>query len=157
MYSKDEARQLRKDFWIAFSNYTKYYGTKVGEPIEWMLYKTGIKGLELKFEIEKKHVGVMIEVNAINENRRFDMYVLLDKYRSIIDNDFSENLEWIEQYPLDEKKSVSRVFIELHGVKYHNQDNWPVIFKFMAENMYQLQSNFVDIQDILKDEFTSPM
>ncbi len=154
MYSKDEARQLKKDFWISFSNYTKFYSNKVGESIEWMLYKTGIKGLELKFEIANKHIAVMIEVNASSTERSFELYVALDKYRAIISDGFDEQLEWIDQFELDKGKSVSRIYIELASIKYHNQDNWPEIFKFMAENMYQLQSNFENIHDILKEEFS---
>ena len=153
MYSKEESQQLRKEFWASFSNYTIYYSKKIGQPIEWILYKTGIKGLELKFDIEKKVVRVAIEVNCKNEEKRFDIFVELDKYKSIIENDFIDKLTWTDEFILPEGKTVSRIYTELVGVKYHNRDNWPVIFKFLAENMFKFQSNFIDIQPILIEKF----
>jgi len=51
MYSKEEARILKQEFWEGFNRYTKFYSKKVGSPISWMLYKTEIKGIELKFAI----------------------------------------------------------------------------------------------------------
>lgn len=156
MYSKEEAQQLRKEFWASFANYTKFYARKIGEPIVWMYYKTGIKGLELKFDVEKKTIRVALEVNARSEERRFNIFVELDNYKAILESGLSEEIFWEEEFELPEGKTVSRMFIELEGLKYHNRDNWPKIYKFMAENMYQLQSNFLDIHDILKEKFSKP-
>lgn len=156
MYSKEDAHQLRKEFWTSFSDYTKFYSKKIGEPIVWMFYKTGIKGLELKFDVEKKVIRVALEVNARSNDRRFDMFVELDTYKAILESGINEEVYWEEEFELPEGKTVSRVFVEWEGVKYHNRDNWPKIYKFMAENMYQLQTNFLDIHDIFKEKFGKP-
>jgi len=60
MYGKDELHQLKQEFWESFGRYTQYYYKEVGEPIQWMLYKTKIKGLELKFEVENQWVKVIL-------------------------------------------------------------------------------------------------
>ncbi|MBI9066840.1 MAG: DUF4268 domain-containing protein [Salinivirgaceae bacterium] len=153
MYSKDEARLLMGEFWESFGNYTKFYSIKIGEPIKWMLYKTEIKGLELKFELEKKEVRVVLESNSKNEESRFDIFVELDKYRKIINEGFSESLIWMDEYEISPGKIVSRIYKELPEITYHNKDNWPKIFEFMASNMYLLQSNFEVIHDLFKDKF----
>lgn len=153
MYSKEEAQQLRKEFWASFSNYTKFYSRKMGEPIRWVLYKTGIKGLELKFDIENKVVRVALEINNKSEDRLFDIYVELDKYKSILESSFNGELIWTDSFKLPEGKIVSRIYTELEGINYHNPDNWPQLFRFMAENMHLLQSNFLDIHPILIEKF----
>lgn len=153
MYSKEEARLLRKEFWESFAKYTNFYSKKVGEPVQWMLYKTEIKGLELKFELERKCIRVLLELNLKNENKRFDMYVELDKYKNVINDGFQDALIWEEEYFLEENKKVSRVYAELKGETFHNRDKWPLIFNFMASNMYQLQTNFILIHDIFKEKF----
>ena len=153
MFSKEEAQKLRKEFWTSFGDYTKFYSRKIGEPVIWMLYKTGIKGLELKFDLDLKTVKVALEVSARNEERRFDIYAELDQYKAILETGLEEEIIWDDEFKLPEGKMVSRMYVELNDVKYHNRDNWPTIFKFMAENMYQLQSNFLDIHDLLKERF----
>lgn len=153
MYSKDEVRSLRKEFWSAFSDYTKFYSIRIGEPIQWLFYKTGVKGIELKFDLENKIVRVVLEVNGKSDERRFDIFVELDKYKNIIDDGFENKLLWKENYGLPESKTVSRIYTELHGLNFHNRDKWPDIFKFMAENMHLLQTNFLDIQPMFKEKF----
>lgn len=153
MYSKEEARQLKHDFWEGFDRYTKFFSKKTGESISWVLYKTGIKGLEMKFYIEKKLMQVMIEVNHKSENRRFDIYVELNKYKNILENGLETEVFWVDDMQIDENKVVSRVFVETDAYNFHRRDDWPEIYKFMATNMFQIQSNFLDIHDILKEKF----
>ncbi len=153
MYSIEEARVMRQNFWKAFADYTQFYSRKIGEPVSWMLYNTGIKGVELKFAVEKKYQAVILEVNVKNENKRFDIFLLLDQYKVVLEEGLEDVLIWEDNVLLNENKYVSRVLIELEGINYHNEDNWPDIFRFMAENMYKLQQNFLDIHPILEDRF----
>jgi hypothetical protein len=153
MYSKEAYRQLKHDFWNQFDNYTRYYSRKKGEPIKWMLYKTGIKGLELKFDIDSKYVIVALELNHRNENRCFDMFVLLDAYKSILTQNMPIELIWDEKYLLPEGKEVKRIYCKYEKLSFHNPDNWPVIYAFMAENMWLLQQNLQDILPIMQEEF----
>lgn len=155
MYSKEEAKQLKQDFWEGFSRYTNFYSIQIGVPIKWMLYKTGIKGLEFKFYIEKKLVQVIIEVNLKNENKRFDIYLELNKYRKILEESMEYELSWVDDCKVDDHKIVSRIIIEEDQYNFHKRDDWPEIYKFMAKNMYGLQSNFEEVHDIFKEKFGS--
>ncbi len=154
MYSKDEAKVLKRDFWEGFDKYTKFYSQKVNEPIKWMFYKTGVKGLELKFDISPKLIQVLIEVNSKSENKRFDIYVELNNYKAILDEGFDGGLKWVDDYMKEEKKEVSRILIESSEYNFHNRDHWVDLYKFMATNMYQLQSNLVDVLPILREKFS---
>jgi len=150
MYSKDEIKVLRKEFWLSFSNYTKFYSSKIGVDILWLFYKTGIKGVELKFDIDKKSVKVILEINSKSKQERDRLFNELFKYKSIISDEFNDNLLWKNNYILPEGKVVSRVYIE-HDCNYYNKSNWPNVLKFMCENMYRLQTNFLLIKDVYKE------
>jgi hypothetical protein len=151
MYSKEETRQLNQDFWESFHNYTLYYSKQVSEPIDWMLYKTKIKGLELKFEVEPKWIAVVLEINHKNEERRLNYFSELEKYRNLIDEGFEARLNWEETFRLKEGKNVSRVYIGITEYNFHSRDHWKEIFHFMATNMYRLQSNLKELLPILEE------
>jgi hypothetical protein len=153
MYSKSEAKELITRFWEDFARYTDFFGRKKKQKIEWMLYKTGIKGLELKFDLHPRYVKCIIEVNARNEDRRLDIFIELNNYRKFIQNGFKKPLVWDENVRLDTGKQVMRVYCELTGKTFHNPENWPDIFCFMAENMWQLQSNFEEILPIFEEKY----
>jgi len=155
MYSKDEAKHLKQEFWEGFDRFTKFYSKKIGVPIQWIFYKTGIKGLELKFTVSKKLIQVILEVNAKSENRRFEIYYELNKYKNLIENEFIEGLIWEDDFIKEEKVVVSRAFIENDAYNFHNRDHWSDIYKFMVVNMYQLQSNIEEILPILKENLSN--
>ncbi len=153
MYNKEEAKILMKEFWEGFDRYTKFYSQKVNQPIKWMYYKTGVKGLELKFDISKKLIQVLIEVNSKSDNRRFEIYVELDNYKAILNDGFAGELKWVDDYMKEEQREVSRILIESREYNFHNRDHWNDLYKFMATNMYKLQSNLIDILPILREKF----
>ncbi len=155
MFSKAESKELKQRFWKSFANYTRYYSKKIGEPISWMLYDTGVKGVEMKFGFEKSSYSVVLEVNEVNDDKRFEIFLILNKYKNILNEGFGDEIIWADDIQLAEKKFVSQIYVCMEGLKYHNSDNWPEIFQFYADNMYKLQRNFIEIQDILQEEIKS--
>jgi len=151
MYSKNELRQLKQEFWETFNRYTQYYSRELGEPIEWMMYKTKIKGLELKFEVENHWVKVILEINSKNEDRRLHYFAELEKYRSLIDEGFEEGLLWDDSVKLKEGKTVSQIYTINNSYYFHNKDHWKDLFHFMATNMYRLQTNLKELLPVLEE------
>jgi hypothetical protein len=151
MYSKEETRVLNQEFWESFNRYTSFYSIKVGEPIEWILYKTKIKGLELKFEVDKKWVSIVLEVNSKSEKQRYKLYDKLIEYQSMINEGFRGSLKWEKEFVLKEGKTVSRIYYGIEQFNFHNREHWKDIFEFMAQHMYLLQRNVKDIFPILEE------
>lgn len=152
MYKREEIAALKKDFWEDFYRYSSYYSRKIGEPIKWKMYKTGISGAELKFDLEKKIVRVVFEINIRDKFRKEQLYNDFLNYQTIIEEGFEEKLMYDKDYMLESGKSVSRIYVELKGMSFFDRANWTDIFKFMAENMYRLQTNLDDVFEILKSK-----
>ena len=153
MYSRDEAKQLMTDFWNGFSNYTLCQSVALKTPVEWMLYKTGIKGLELKFDLDCKWIRTVIEVNARSESRRQAIYAELQKYASILETDLPATLHWTDNHKLAVGKPVMRAYCERTDLNFHNRAVWPEMFRFMFDTMLPLQTNFADILPVLEEKF----
>ena len=153
MYSRDEAKQLMTDFWNGFSNYTLCQSVALKTPVEWMLYKTGIKGLELKFDLDCKWIRTVIEVNARNESRRQAIYAELQKYAPILETDLPATLHWTDNHKLAVGKPVMRAYCERTDLNFHNRAVWPEMFRFMFDTMLPLQTNFADILPVLEEKF----
>lgn len=153
MYSRDEAKQLMTDFWNGFSNYTNYQSVKRHQPIEWMLYKTGIKGLELKFDLDCKWIRSVIEVNARDNNRKLNIYNELLKYRAILETNLPQPLIWTDNHRLEIGKMVMRAYCECTNWNFHNRTVWNDMYQFMFSTMLPLQNNFNDILPVLEEKF----
>jgi hypothetical protein len=62
MYSKDQASQLKQQFWTTFGQYITPHPSAEGIKINWVNYKTGIKHLYFRMQAENRSASIAIEI-----------------------------------------------------------------------------------------------
>jgi len=152
MYTKEEAKQIRIDFWNTFGRRCETARELRGRKKKWILYDTKIQGIDLKFDADREHALVMIEVNSNDENRRLAIYEQLEKYKIILEEGFGNGLIWDICHVRESGQEVCRIYVELSGADFHNQHQWPDIYNFFIANMLLLENNFMEIRDIVFEE-----
>ena len=153
MYSREEAKKLRLEFWEQFGRRCEAHPLLRHKQKKWMLHRTKIKGVALRFEVGREDAKTMIELNHKNENKRLKAFEILERYKVVIEEGFPHGLEWEFYYQRDDSgQEVCRIYTALERVDLHRQEHWPAIFNFLIENMVQLEENFLQIRDLLKDE-----
>jgi len=139
MFSKEESRKLREEFWIAFGK---------SFPNKWTLYKTEVKGLSFKFHFDLKRAIVSIDVDSDFEQRIrvWDKLVALE---SILLNDYLHEATFEDFYLLENKKEISRIYVELNHVSIHNKNTWRETMEFLNQNMLQIERFYEEYKDII--------
>lgn len=152
MYTKEEKKELVKHFWTEFDDYCSQLPELAGAKKKWLLHRTKISHVAMKFEAGREYADVILEINHKNEARRLEVYELVEKYKLLLEDGFPEGLTWDFAFVRDNGQDVCRIYERKKGVDMHKQKQWNEIFAFFAENMLQLQNNFLDFSDILKEE-----
>jgi len=152
MYSKDEAKLLRKEFWIVFARRCAIVQELRHKKKKWVLYDTGLSGIDLKLEVSRTEAMVMIEINSRQESRRLELFETLQKYQKFLEEGFAEPLEWDICFVRESGQEVCRIYTSLPNVDFHRQNQWPDIFNFMIDNMLLLENNLMEIKDVLEAE-----
>jgi len=139
MFSKEESRKLREEFWIAFGK---------SFPYKWTLYKTKIKGLSFKFHFDLKSAMVSIDVDTDFE-QRIKIWDKLIALKSIIIEEYLPNATFEDFYFLDNQKEISRIYIELKHVSIHNKNTWRETMEFLNQSMQQIEKFFNEYKEVL--------
>lgn len=150
MYSKEELKNLKIEFWEGFASYCEVQPYLYGHK-RWVLYDTKVKGVELKFELTRQAVSVMIEVNHKQEDLRLEMYEKLTWYKDSIEEGFEEPLEWNVYFQRESGQEVSRIILSYAGLDFHKRTDWGAFYNFMAKEMYLLERNFLSIVEFIKE------
>jgi len=140
MFSKEESKRLRQDFWIAFG---KSY------PRKWILYDTKIKGLALKFHFDLKYAMVSIDIEHHDLETRIILWDKLLSLQSILKDDFISEVQFIDSFILANQKEISRVYVEKKGVSIHNKNTWRETMMFLNNTMKKFEAFFVEYRDII--------
>jgi hypothetical protein len=149
MFTKEQAKELRLEFWRKVENRTRRLPGQKGLPKKWILDNTGIKGVDLRFEVTREKACVALEINHRDEDRRLKLYAKLDACKTLFEEMYDAPLTWDLAHEKETGQHVSRVFAEISGDIY-NQELWPDMVRFLVDNMLRMEKAFLEVKDFLK-------
>ena len=151
MYSKDELKKLKIEFWESFAAYCEVQPYLRRRRKMWTLYNTKVKGVELKFDANRKGAYVILEVNHRQEEERLELYERLTWYKETLEKDFPDGLIWDCCFVRETGNEVARIYVAKEGLDLHRREHWGDFFSFMARQMYLLERNFMSIAEYLRE------
>lgn len=141
MFSKEESRILRHEFWTSFGK---------SFPRKWILYDTKIKGFSFKFHFDTKKALVALDLEDDLENR-IKYWDKLQALKSIIKDNYLPDAIFEECYILDNYKEISRIYVPLNKkVSIHNKNTWQEVMLFLNKHMMLFETFFNDYKDFLE-------
>lgn len=141
MFSKEESRQLRENFWISFGK---------SFPRKWLLYNTKIKGLSLKFYFDTKKAFISLDLEDDLENR-INCWEKLVALKGNLHDEYLPEAIYEEEFYLENGKEISRIYVPLdEKVSIHNKKSWQTVMVFFSTNMSLLEAFFEEYKDIIK-------
>jgi len=149
MFSKEEAKRIRKEFWTAFGKMSKARKKR-----QWLLYNTKTKDVSLKFFADRNICGVAIDIELKNSMKRHMFFESFTSLQNVFDKEFTDGLIWDKDFLLDSEKTISRIHYDLNDVSIYKKEDWPKMFKFIFKNMKKLESLYIEYEEII-EEFTT--
>ena len=135
MYSKAEASLITEKFWTIFGLYISPVPSATLEKVNWVNYKTGIKGISFKMDAGKNSAAVMVEIflkDTMLQHQYFNIFNnFIAEFKKIVGKD------WIfhKDYFVEGKGSVSLIIVEKEKVNVFKEEDWPTIISFLKQNM----------------------
>ena len=112
MFSKQEAAQLKKEFWTAFGK---------AFPRKWLLYDTKIKDFSFKFSADNKKAEVSLDIEMKDELFRNAYFEKIQSLEDLLRDEIGD-FEMDEHFVLENVLLLPR--IEWSYMKH--QPYWPV-------------------------------
>jgi len=149
MFSKEEAKELRLEFWQKLENRTRRLPGQKGKKIRWIGDHTEIKGLDLRFDVSREKAIVALEINHRQEEKRLELFERLEAAKTIFEKAFGKSLTWDYLYEKPNGKQVCRVYVETEGDIYM-KEKWPDMFYFLIDNMLRMEKAFREVKEFLQ-------
>ena len=141
MFSKEESRLLRQEFWTSFGK---------SFPRKWILYNTKLKGLSFKFHFDTKKALVALDLEDDLEHR-INYWEKLVALKSILLDDYLPDAVYNEAYILDNYKEISRIYVPLEQkVSIHNKNSWQEVMVFFNETMALFEAFFMEYKEVIE-------
>jgi hypothetical protein len=149
MYSKEELKELKREFWEGFGVYCSNVPALKKRKSKFMLYNTKMKGVELKLDATRDGAYVILEINHSDAKARFEKYEQFEKYKAIMEQDFKEGLIWDFAYVRECGTEVCRIYTHLPEIDLHRRLHWMQFYQFMSTEMLKLEKAFNKVKEAL--------
>lgn len=150
MWSKEETKKRRIDFFTNFGIYMKKHIPQCGEKIRWVNYRTGINSIKFKIESSGKYSRVCIDITNKDEGVRevfFEQFEELKKLLSIK----MDKLNWVKKYQIDSGIYITRIYTEINGPSVSQKSEWRDIYRFFEKNLVALHEFWELSKEVFKD------
>lgn len=141
MYSKEEARRIKADFWVGFSEATTR---------KWILYDTKIKDVAFKFYIDNKKAQVSLEIEPKNEELRILYFQKIESLKKLLLEHLPDAIFEQDFYLLN-GKVLSKIWVEIDNVSVNKKNTWETVYDFFIEKMSAFELFFYEHEDYIKD------
>ncbi|WP_297816222.1 DUF4268 domain-containing protein [Segetibacter sp.] len=138
MFSKQEASQLRKEFWTVFGQYMKPVPSFEGEKVNWLNYKTGEKDVLFKMEADNKMATIAIEIAHADLEIQQLYYEQFEQLKNMFKNVAGNNWTWTLHSKDENGKVVSKIFSQTVGLTVFNKADWPSLISFFKPRIIAL-------------------
>lgn len=150
MYSKEEAKQIRLEFWDRFEKYAALRRKQKGKPAKFIMNKTGIKQLKLKFHFDTTEALVGIDIETRNLDKRIELFGKLEELKTLLEKSLDAELNWELEHILPTGKSISRISLVKKDVNIYDKQSWPDVFPFFYKNMMKIEAFFQEYKELLR-------
>jgi hypothetical protein len=142
MFSKEEAAQIRKEFWTSFGK---------SFPRKWLLYNTKIKGFSLKFVADRKKALVCLDLENPDELVNLLYYDQLLSLKVLLETELPDVI-FNDAYELESGKKIHRIYVPFEKkFSVYNKNTWRDCFEFFVEIMPKFELFFLEYEEVIKN------
>ena len=150
MYGKEEAKQLKRDFWTSFGIYMKKHNLTYGRKINWVNYKTKIKDVYFRLNVDNKEAIFAIELQHQDEGIRELFFEQFQELKVVLEENFKHELIWDSKTINYFGIPISKIGCSYQGISVFDKNSWKDTFIFLEENITAIHHFWEDFHEVFK-------
>lgn len=144
MYTRDQASQLRQQFWTTFGLYLSPQLSAEGWKVNWVNYKTGVKDIYFRMNADSKRAYIAIELSHPDIEMQELLFDQFQEHKTMLQAIVGEEWEWALHTTDESGRMVSRIYKELYPVNVFNKEDWPEMISFLKPRIIALDEFWSD-------------
>lgn len=149
MYSKDEKKQLKIDFWNQFKVHMQKTRSSNGRRMNWLAYPSEVKDLYIRADADENGARLTFDIQAKDAGVRQILWEQLYELKNVLEQEMGTDGIWIENASSDVVPVFNRIVWERTDLNFYNLQDHPEIINFLADRFIHFDAFYQDFKDIL--------
>jgi hypothetical protein len=146
LYSKTESSEIKQAFWTAFGQFMALQPRSDSTRINWVNYKTGVKHLYFKMDVDSKFASIAIEMNHPDLGVQELMFEQFRELQRMLENTLEESWEWQLHTTDANNRTISVIKKQIDQVSVFRKEDWAVLIPFFKQRIMSLHEFWTDAQ-----------
>ncbi len=147
MFSKDELKALKLNFWGSLNEtFSEIRGVN-GNKVNWTNFNTKLKDLYFRMEADDQGCRLCIDMQFADEGIRTLFYDQFEEFKAILEGHF-EALKWHPSFEHSNGKTISRIVLNQEGTNMYNKEDWPQMHDFLTTNFSKLEAFWAEFSEV---------
>ena len=109
-----------------------------GDKINWINYKTGVKGLQFKMNVVQDTASISIEINHPDVTQQKIIFEKILPLKHVLNDSLGEEWKWMLHIYDESGKLVSKIYQERNDINIMRREDWPTLISFLKPRMMAL-------------------
>ena len=149
MYNRNEMSKIRQEFWTNFGRYMLPVKPAGDEKINWVNYKTGVKGISFKMSAERTAAGLSIQFTGDRLSRE-KHYERMLQLKQVFESEVEGEWIWLKEKADENGGNISVIETTLTGVNVYDKNDWPAIISFLKTMITELDTFWTSVKDFFE-------
>jgi len=150
MYTKQEASQIRQQFWTRFGQYMRPVLGADREKKNWLNYKTGVRDLFFRMDADNHAATISIQLQHDDDETREQMFEKFVGLKKLLEEYTKESWYWELHTHNEVGKKLSKISHRLEKVNIFDSSDWPAIISFLKLRIIALDAFWSDTKDVFQ-------
>ena len=151
MFSKEEAKNLRVEFWTAFGVYMRQHTPLLSVKQKWVNYKTGVSGIYFRMDAGRRAASVAIEIQSNDSGINAIFFEQFEELKTYLEAESGAEWNWEKEAFDQQGKPMARIYQTRDGLSLYNKQDWGDLFQFFESCIVPLDSVWADCSEVFKD------
>lgn len=149
MLPKEARKAWNEAFWLGFKNHMRAQLSASGKRVNWINYPTQVKHTYLRMVCEGKQIALCYDIQFNDRGIQDIFWEQLTELKVVLENNMTVPTHWEAQFLNKEGQNIGRIYWELEGANYYDQNDWPIIYAFFKKHLKEFDVFYQEFNEIL--------
>lgn len=149
MFSKEELKQLKTDFWQRFKTKMQDIRSSNGRKMNWLAYPSEVRDMYIRVDADGKGARLTFDIQGKDEGVRAILWEQLGELKAVLEQEMGTSGVWIENASTMHVAQFNRIVWERDDINLFNPEDHEEIMNFLGERLISFDRFYQEFKDIL--------
>lgn len=149
MYSKEQLREIRTQFWADFKEHMRQFHSSNGRRMNWLNYPSEIDFIFIRLHADNHGIAFSYDIQGKDAGVRSIVWEQLTELKVVLESEMGTEGIWLEDVSSETVSSYSSIRWEKNGLRFSDPKDKEAIFTFFQEHLIRFDSFYQEFKDIL--------